>query len=265
MENLEYLIIMAVCFFSSVAGSICGIGGGVIIKPVMDAAGVMHVTETSFLSGCTVLCMAVMSLLKSRSSENEFVFDKALAYLLAAGAVCGGLSGKEIYQSILLRLDDNSRVGAVQAFVLLLITLGTLLYTVSKKRIRTWRLENKAAILVIGVMLGMISAFLGIGGGPINLVILSFFFSMTSKQAALYSIFIIMFSQMASLAATILKRDVPSFQPAILVLMAACGIVGGLVGSGINKKIRNEFVDKLFLGLLVVIVCTNIYNIFKYV
>ncbi len=28
---MEYLIIILVCFFSSVVGAICGIGGGVII------------------------------------------------------------------------------------------------------------------------------------------------------------------------------------------------------------------------------------------
>ena len=38
---MEYVVIVAVCFFSSVVGAICGIGGGVIIKPVLDATGVM--------------------------------------------------------------------------------------------------------------------------------------------------------------------------------------------------------------------------------
>ena len=37
---MEYLIIILVCFFSSVVGAICGIGGGVIIKPVLDAVGI---------------------------------------------------------------------------------------------------------------------------------------------------------------------------------------------------------------------------------
>ena len=62
---MEYLIIILVCFFSSVVRAICGIGGGVIIKPVLDATGVMSVTTVSFLSGCTVLSMSVVSLQKS--------------------------------------------------------------------------------------------------------------------------------------------------------------------------------------------------------
>ena len=49
---MEYVVIVAVCFFSSVVGAICGIGGGVIIKPVLDATGVVfgHGGYDSFLS-----------------------------------------------------------------------------------------------------------------------------------------------------------------------------------------------------------------------
>ena len=46
-----YLIFLLVCFFASVIGAICGIGGGVIIKPVLDAFGVMDAAQISFLSG----------------------------------------------------------------------------------------------------------------------------------------------------------------------------------------------------------------------
>ena len=52
-----YLIFLVVCFGASIVGAICGIGGGVIIKPVLDSFGVLDVTAISFLSGCTVLSM----------------------------------------------------------------------------------------------------------------------------------------------------------------------------------------------------------------
>lgn len=35
-------------FFASVIGAICGIGGGVIIKPVLDSVGILDVTAISF-------------------------------------------------------------------------------------------------------------------------------------------------------------------------------------------------------------------------
>ena len=262
---MEYLIIILVCFFSSVVGAICGIGGGVIIKPVLDATGVMAVTTVSFLSGCTVLSMSVVSLYKNLKAKHTFVFDKAFATVLALGGVVGGLTGKELYQGNNSRLEDSSRVGAVQPFVLMIVTVGTLAYTIRKEKIHTKNVQSRAVIFGIGIILGILSSFLGIGGGPINLVVLFFFFSMETKQAALYSIYVIMFSQISSLLSTVFKNNVPPFEPQILILMIACGVLGGLAGSKINKKIENRTVDKLFMGLMAVIICINIYNIFRYI
>ena len=261
---MEYLVIILVCFLSSVIGAICGIGGGVIIKPVLDATGIMAVTTVSFLSGCTVLSMSVVSMYKNMRAKRDFTFDKAVATILALGGVAGGLTGKELYQGVLGRLSDTSRVGAIQAFVLLLVTAGTFFYTLYKDKITTKKLESKVLVFLIGVALGVMSSFLGIGGGPINLVVLFFCFSMATKQAAMYSIYVIMFSQIASLVLAIVKGNVPPFDPVILGLMIACGVLGGLVGSRINRRIGNRTVDRLFLGAMGLIICINVYNIFRY-
>lgn len=261
---MEYIIIFLVCFLSSVIGAICGIGGGVIIKPVLDATGILAVTTVSFLSGCTVLSMSVVSMYKNMTAKKSFVFDKVFATVIALGGVVGGLAGKEMYQAVLRRMSDTSRVGAVQAAVLLVITLGTLIYTVNKQKIKTKQIDNKAVTFLIGVVLGIMSSFLGIGGGPINLVVLFYLFSMGSKQAAMYSIYIIMFSQISSLLSTIIKGNVPEFEAPILVLMIACGILGGFAGSRINKKIDNRMVDRLFIGLMSVIIVINVFNIYRY-
>ena len=261
---MEYLVIFLVCFLSSVIGAICGIGGGVIIKPVLDATGILAVTTVSFLSGCTVLSMSVVSMYKNMTAKHDFVFDKVFATVIALGGVVGGLAGKEMYQAVLRQMSDTSHVGAIQAAVLLVVTLGTLVYTVNKQHIRIKQLDNKAVIFVIGVVLGIMSSFLGIGGGPINLVVLFYLFSMESKQAAMYSIYIIMFSQIASLLSTVIKGNVPEFQAPILVLMIVCGVLGGFVGSKINKKIDNRTVDKLFTILMGIIIVINVYNIYRY-
>jgi uncharacterized membrane protein YfcA len=48
---MTQLISILVSFCASVIGCICGIGGGVIIKPVLDATSGMGVSAISFLSG----------------------------------------------------------------------------------------------------------------------------------------------------------------------------------------------------------------------
>ena len=45
MEVLFFLV----AFLASIVGAICGIGGGVIIKPTLDSFHVMSVAAISFL------------------------------------------------------------------------------------------------------------------------------------------------------------------------------------------------------------------------
>jgi len=268
-----YLIIVLISFLASVIGAVCGIGGGVIIKPVLDAMGIIPVDAISFLSGCTVLSMSAISVIKilrkSKKKPEESVsgkgFDSRVATALAIGGMLGGLLGKSIYQSMLSRMAGANVIGAVQAAVLLVVTIGTLMYTLWKERIRTLQITSSAICVLIGALLGMMSAFLGIGGGPINLVVLFFFFSMRTKQAAVYSLYIIIFSQLSSLINSIVSQNVPEFHPAVLILMVLCGIAGGLAGARINGKIKEAAVDKLFTILMVAIILINIYNIFKYI
>ena len=121
-----------------------------------------------------------------------------------------------------------------------------------------------AVCLIIGLVLGILSSFLGIGGGPINLVVLFYFFSMDTKTAAANSLYIILFSQITSLANTVLTHTVPEFDIVLLVLMVVAGIGGGMAGRSINKKIDSDTVDKLFIGLMIVLILINIYNIYRF-
>ena len=160
---------------------------------------------------------------------------------------------------------DKNKVGAVQAACLMLVTVGTLVYTLYKERIKTYHVTNLMACVAFGIFLGILSSFLGIGGGPINLVVLFFFFSMTTKIAAENSLYIIFFSQIASLLSSIVTKSVPDFEIATLIFMEIGGIGGCIAGRALNKKIEEKTVDKLFIGLMVVIIFINIYNIYQFI
>lgn len=263
MSGYLYLLFWAVSFGASIAGAICGIGGGVIIKPTLDAFGVLGVSTISFLSGCTVLAMTCYSVMKGRMS-GESLIDMKTGTPLAIGAAIGGVAGKSMFQAVSGMFADKDMVGAIQAACLLVITLGTLIYTLKKDKIRTLHVENAIVCVLIGVVLGIFSSFLGIGGGPINLVILFYFFSMDTKTAAQNSIYIILFSQITSLLNSLVTRTVPEFSIWLLVLMVAGGILGGMSGRSINKKIDAKVVDKLFIFLMVVIIGVNVYNIYQF-
>lgn len=261
---ISNIIFLIVSLGASIVGAICGIGGGIIIKPLLDTFGIMSVSSISFLSGCTVLSMAIISVYKNIKGNKDNTTNLKISTLLGIGASIGGVLGSKIFQDLKLLFNNDNKVGAIQAFILIIITVGTLIYVKNKNRIKTINVQNSYLCTLVGISLGVISAFLGIGGGPINLVILSYFFSMRTKVAAMNSIYIIMFSQITNFLTTLINRSVPDFRVDTLIVMILGGVVGGLIGNKINRNIPSKKVDNLFMYLILIIISINVYNLFKF-
>lgn len=256
---MDILFYFLICVMATTIGGISGVGGGVIIKPILDALSGMPVATISFLSGCTVLAMTITSMLRSRGDSVKV--EKVRGTLLALGSAAGGILGKALFEWV--RMAGGSTVNAAQQVMMILLTLGVLVYTVNRPRIPSLNVQNPVACVCIGLVLGLLSAFLGIGGGPINLAMLYFFFSMDSKTAALNSLYIILFSQSASFLTTILSGSVPEFGWPILLAMVIGGIFGGTMGRSISKRLDNRGIDRLFFFLLLAITAISCYNLVK--
>lgn len=263
MSNHIVSLFFLVCLLASAVGAVCGIGGGVIIKPVLDATGVMTVSSVSFLSACTVLSMSIISVLKQIKQKDK-VIDVITGTPLAVGAALGGVIGRELFQCVYIICPDENMVGAIQATLLVVMTIGTLVFTLCRNNVKTCHVENLILCCLIGMGLGILSSFLGIGGGPINLMVLSFFFSMNTKKAAANSLYIIMFSQAASVLSSILQQNIPNVPVLVFILMVAGGIAGGNMGCQIHNKISSKKVDVLFCGAMIIIIGINLYNVFKF-
>ena len=128
---MAIIFVCAVCLAASTIGGICGVGGGVVIKPLLDVTGIMSVSTLSFLSGLTVLAMACINVWKSRKSKE---LETRRSIPLGLGAAVGGVSGKYLFDLIRKSLGNDRLVGGIQAIVLGILVLGTLLYVLNKKR-----------------------------------------------------------------------------------------------------------------------------------
>lgn len=281
MEIGVYVLLTAVSFAASIAGAVCGIGGGVLIKPVLDVMGVLDVAQVSFLSGCAVLAMSAYAVFSmsagatARAQRNPGrdgaaggvkggCLDMAVSLPLALGAAAGGVCGRKLFSTLTAAFADQNAVGAAQAGCLFLITLGTFAYTVRKKQIVSLNVCGWPPCLFLGLLLGMISAFLGIGGGPINLAALSFFFSMDAKAAAGNSLYIILLSQLASLLSSICSGTVPPVSVGAVVLMAGGGLAGGALGRRLCRNLNSSAVDRLFLCLMAAIMAICVCNMVRF-
>ncbi len=251
------ILLFVIAFGASTIGAISGIGGGVIIKPVMDAFSGMPIGTINFLSGCTVLTMSVSSFI--RGLKNKADINYAISIPLAIGASIGGICGKAIFASL------SGNLGLLQSSLLLAINIFVFLYILKKSKIVSLHVQNMFACIAIGFALGCISSFLGIGGGPINIAVLYYFFSMTPKITAKNSLFIILFSQITSLITTFATNDVPTFSPVALGLMCLGGVVGAIIGGKLDLIMDDDITEKFFMVVLSLLILLNVYNIFNFI
>lgn len=258
MEFIYFLV----CFGASLIGAVSGIGGGVIIKPVLDSLGTLDISAIRFLSGCTVLAMAVCTMIRARGGDARV--NPRVSVPLAVGSCLGGIVGKEAFQLLTEFYAGGNRAAVMQSALLLAINVGVLLYLQNRARIRSHSISSAAVCCLIGLLLGTLSSFLGIGGGPINIAVLYYFFSMRPKETALNSIFIIVFSQSSSLLGTLVGRSVPEVSLAVLLVMCTGGVMGALAGRQLSCKLSETKVERLFRVVLLLLIALNVYNLVRF-
>lgn len=261
--SLVYVAVFAVCFLASMLGPLCGIGGGVIIKPAVDAMGVMSVSAVSFLSSVSVLIMALSTLAQDAAGKTFATKPRVLAPI-ALGSAVGGIAGKAAFNHLELALPDTQHVGAAQAVVLIVLSILVLVYTLHKDRLRGPALSSRMSQLIIGAIAGACWSFLGIGGGPFNLALLVFFFGMGTRDAAQASIFIIACSQGAALAFSLASGSVPSFPWFALVGMVAMAVLGSIAGRRAARSLDSASTDRLYAATLVLIIVISCYNAVRF-
>lgn len=259
----EMYLVFVVAFLASLLGPLCGIGGGVIIKPVVDAMGILPVAVVSFLSSVSVLTMSLATLLQNAVSKTSTIKVRSMLPV-ALGSAAGGVAGKILFNLLSQNLHDRELVGAYQAAILIILTIIVFIYTLRRSSLKSFRIEKPLVSALIGATAGALWSFLGIGGGPFNLAILMFFFSMDSKPAAQASLFIIAFSQTASLLYSVFLGGLPAFEPFMLAGMCLAALLGSVIGRQIARRIDSHAVDVLYRCALVLIILICCYNFARF-
>ena len=248
---MMFVVYGVIIFLASGIGAFLGGGSGVIIKPLLTLL-VDDTTEViNFISSVSVFAMSCSSTVKHLRAKTKVDFKTVL--LISAGSILGGFAGKHIFDLFNRLLSDNLAM-AYQA-VLLACLLAVALWYVNKGK-KSFHLKNPITILLGGVVLGILSSFLGIGGGPINIM----FFPMSMKEATVYSVAVIFFSQLSKLVTYVATATVPKFDYRILLIAAPAAVIAGIIGAALNKKANNKIVTRVFSAVLGVFICLNIYN-----
>lgn len=175
------LIVFAIAFFGAYIGGITGLGGGMLIKPMLGSMLGMAVNSlalyvSKFISTGVVFSMSAKS--ASIYRKSGFEYSMQIFKYLAVGLVVGILSVN------LIPTPEGAMELFLQGILYFLVFLSVLL---RDKYPRLQFKDKPLAIVAVGFTIGFLSAFFGIGGGAIKVPFFLIFFAMSMKDAAIYS------------------------------------------------------------------------------
>lgn len=258
---MRYLIYFLTAIGATAVGSLTGMGGGIIIKPVMDMLGEFDAQTIGVLSSMTVFSMSAVSIGKQMLARTQIPFDTAVP--LAAGSIAGGLAGERLLRLSVEALKSNQLVTAVQNTALSLLILSVILYMRNQQKIRSLQLRGLRFSILAGLFLGLCSSFLGIGGGPVNVALMIFLFSFDIKTSALCSLITIFFAQLSKLGAIALSTGFAAYDLRAAPVMIAGAVAGGFIGAGLNRRCREETVERAFRIVQVFVLSAAVFNVVK--
>lgn len=255
---------MSVLYFSialiaSMIGALAGLGGGMIIKPILDVLNHFDAEAISILSTLTVFSMSVVTLGIQTAKGSRL--HGAMLYI-ASGAAFGGILGKYVFSFFLVAIGDDALSKGYQALLLLLVLVFSLV--MSDMTLSSKHLHNPLAYALSGLVLGALSTFLGIGGGPLNVAMLVTLFSMPRKDAVYSSIFIIFASQGMRILLGLFSGLLTSVDLTMAIALIPGGIVGGVLGSFLYRRMKVDQIMVVFNSVTLMIILVNIYNAWRF-
>lgn len=255
------IIYFLVALFSTILGSSAGLGGGIIIKPVLDSLGDYALPTINLLSSSTIFIMSIVAVFYQLKKKDKI--NPKNTIVVATGSVVGGIIGQKLMSFILSKDINIGLINNMQSIIIIILLISVFLYMRNKDNIKSYKINNILAIGLLGLFLGAISAFLGIGGGPINVAAFTILFSMTANEAARNSILVIFFSQGSKIISIAATTGFSSYNLDMLPYMLVGGVLGGIIGYKINKAVSEKSIIKIFNSVTLSIILLNLYNIFK--
>lgn len=263
MYFICYLLLGA---FAGMLGGMLGIGGGVIIVPVLitlftaqnfppELVPVLAVATS--LASIIVTSFSAMRAQKKRNAVDWALF-KQWSVLVIAGGFCSGFVAQLIPAFILKR--------GIAVFLLVVAVIMLSQWVPKPER----QLPGKVGSGFLGFGSGIASALAGIGGGNIIVPLLVFFNVPMQRAAATASALGLPIAAVGTLGYVLAGLDVSYggyktlgyvYLPAALAI-ACCSFIAAPVGVAIAHKLPAKTLKRVFGGLLLVVAARMLWQSF---
>ncbi len=249
---------LGIAFFVGGISGLLGISGGFILTPFMIALGV----PASIAVGTS----SVQIFAASFHAVVTYYRNKTIPYRAAFSLIGGGVLGVALgvmifrYLSVYYNLDIIIRY----SFVILLLSVACLLFVPPPQDHKHLNLNaltrlDMVKLSSVGVVIGILSGILGIGGGFLIIPALIYFLSVDSKQAVVLSqTNIVCVSLLSFIMHAVINHNIDYVLAIILVVG---GVLGSSVGLWFHHKLSRKTSRYIFITIVVVTACILIYDL----
>lgn len=257
-----------------------GVGGGFLMTPLLMMMGIPPAVAVASDTNQIVAASASGTLAHSKQKNVDF----KLGFIILVGSLIGGSLGTVLVK--ILRSLGNFDFVLNISYVVMLLLVGSFMLVESISSLKKLRKKDTAAdnltikktsaatkfmqslpmkmyfevsgiessvlaLLVLGLLIGILSALMGVGGGFIMLPIMIYLIGIPTHNAVGTSIFVVIFTAInVTLAQSTLNHTV-DLMLAIFLLIGSS--IGAQFGAMLGKKLQGEQLRVVF-SLIVLLV-----------
>lgn len=243
---IDQLWLIGLGFVAGILGSMIGLGGGIIVVPVLTFMG-FPPTAAASNSLFAALSNSISSTISySRQKRIEYSLGLKLGLLSVPGTVLGAVISTDVTPDIFKILFG---------FVL----IASSVYIFLRKKIETGdkQLSKQMMLFAVGASFfaGIISAFFGIGGGIIFVPLMVVGMGMAMKKAAPTSQLILFFASLSGVIVHSLLGHSDFLQAGFLAIGS---FVGGLVGARLSLDVKERYLQ-ILVSLVILIAAGKLF------
>ncbi|WP_284141660.1 MULTISPECIES: sulfite exporter TauE/SafE family protein [unclassified Virgibacillus] len=262
---MVYLICILIGIVTAFFGSLIGLGGGVILIPILLF---LHQYSAAFawatpqaIVGLSLIVMIFTALSSTIAYYRAGRVDYKTGLLFISGSIPGGILGSWLNQFI-----DADYFSLYFGILTILISLLFFLKRkqpsekskANGKRIRTFQVDgqtyhytvNLVFAFVLSFFVGMLSGMFGIGGGSIMVPAMILLFGFPAHIATATSMFMIFFISIIG-ASTHIALGHINWEYVFFFIPAA--YLGGKLGAYVNQKLQGKTLEWILRIMLILI------------
>ena len=284
-NSVNMLVILGLGGAVGLLSGIFGVGGGFLMTPLLIMFGIPPTVAAASDSNQIVGASTSGTLAHFRLGN----VDVKMGLLLLVGGVAGGTLGVQIIK--VLRQLGNADFLINVTYVLMLGIIGSYMFAESLQSMRKtqgrtrspgarkeslygrmvkrlpWQMEFKRSgvrvsvlmVLTLGILVGILAAIMGVGGGFIMVPVMVYMLRMPMHVVVGTSLFQILFTCINVTIMQAWRNHTVDFILALVLLIGSS--IGAQLGAKLGKKLRGDQLKILLASLVLVVMFKMLYEL----